>query len=66
VRLRCFLRRYLYEDAVFAVIDSLILDWPELTDEAEAKALGFEKLPYCKVHHDFKLAPAAAAAAAKK
>ena len=48
--------RYLYEDAVFAVKDSLILDWPELNDATEAKELGFEKLPYCKVHHDFKLA----------
>lgn len=51
-------RRYLYEDAVFAVIDSLVLDWPDLNDEAEAERLGFSKLPYCKVHHDFKLARA--------
>ena len=41
---------------MFAVIDSLVLDWPELNDPAEAKMLGFEKVPYCKVHHDFRLA----------
>jgi len=26
---------YLFSDAVFAVLDSLILDWPEHNDKAE-------------------------------
>jgi hypothetical protein len=48
---------YLLEDAVFAVLDSLILEWPELNDEEERKKFGFEKSPYTKIHYDFKLAP---------
>lgn len=48
---------YLHEDAVFAVLDSLVLDWPELHDEDEAAALGFAKVPFTKIAHDFWLAP---------
>jgi len=47
---------YLYEDAVFAVLDSLIVEWPDLHDNEEAAQLGFTALPYTKVHYDFKLA----------
>ena len=46
----------LVQDAVFAVLDSLIVEWPECNDEEEAQALGF-KTPYTKIHYDFKLAP---------
>ena len=44
------------QDAVFAVLDSLIVEWPQCNDEEEAQALGF-KTPYTKIHYDFKLAP---------
>jgi len=49
---------YLYSDAVFAVLDSLVLDWPELQDEEEAKRIGFEKTPFTKIKYTFKLAKA--------
>ena len=47
---------YLYQDAVFAVLDSLVLDWPDCRDEQEAARLGFTKLPFTKIDHTFKLA----------
>lgn len=47
---------YLFSDAVFAVLDSLILDWPELSDEMEATKLGFKKTPFTKIDYTFKLA----------
>ena len=48
---------YLLEDAVFAVLESLIVDWPESCDEAEAARLGFKKLPFCTIPQDFRLSP---------
>ena len=32
---------YLYSDAVFAVLDSLVLDWPEFNEVQEAERIGF-------------------------
>ena len=47
---------YIYSDAVFAVLNSLVLDWPNLDDENEAAKLGFVKTPYTKIEYTFKLA----------
>lgn len=47
---------YLYSDAVFAVLDSLVLDWPELKDEEEAERIGFKKIPFTMIEYTFKLA----------
>ena len=48
---------YLLEDAVFAVLESLIIEWPMYEEKEEAAELGFEKTPYTKVSYDFKLSP---------
>jgi hydroxyquinol 1,2-dioxygenase len=47
--------QYLDQDAVFGVKDSLIADFRQVTDEAEAKALGLQS-PYWSVNWDFVLA----------
>ena len=49
---------YLYSDAVFAVLDSLVLDWPMLKDKDEAEKIGFVKTPFTKIEYTFKLAKA--------
>eukprot|EP01050_Picozoa_sp_SAG11_P019828 SAG11_NODE_3224_length_2600_cov_3.746901_2_plen_125_part_00 len=46
---------YLLEDAVFAVLESLIVEWPESRDEEEAARLGFAKVPFSTITHDFFL-----------
>ncbi len=33
----------------------MLWNWEEIYDEEEAKQLGFEKTPFTKFHHDFKL-----------
>jgi hydroxyquinol 1,2-dioxygenase len=52
--------RYLAEDAVFGVKDSLIADFTKVTDREKASALGFEP-PFWSVEWDFVLAPKTAA-----
>ena len=47
---------YLYSDAVFAVLDSLVIDWPVMEDKEEAEKLGFVKTPFTKIEYTFKLA----------
>ncbi|MGX5801120.1 intradiol ring-cleavage dioxygenase [Bradyrhizobium sp. Arg314] len=48
--------RYLAEDAVFGVKDSLIADFTKVTDREKASELGFEA-PFWSVEWDFVLAP---------
>lgn len=48
--------RYLAEDAVFGVKDSLIADFTKITDREKANELGFET-PFWSVEWDFVLAP---------
>ena len=48
--------KYLDEDAVFAVKDSLIGRYTKVNDPAEAKRLGMPN-PFVKLEWDFKLAP---------
>lgn len=48
--------RYVDEDAVFGVRESLIADYVEATDADEAARYGLPT-PYLKVLHDFTLAP---------
>ena len=47
---------FLYSDAVFAVLDSLVIDWPIIEDKEEAEKLGFKKTPFTKIEYTFKLA----------
>ena len=57
--------KYLDEDAVFAVKDSLIAKYKQVNDPAEAKRLGMPN-PFLKLDWDFKLAPDAGTKARKK
>jgi len=57
--------KYLDEDAVFAVKDSLIGKYTRVTDPAEAKRLGMPS-PFVKLEWDFKLAPESGVKARKK
>ena len=56
--------KYLDEDAVFAVKDSLVAKYKKVNDAAEAKRLGMPS-PFLKLDWDFKLAPDAGAKARK-
>ncbi|SRR5581483_11135044 len=57
--------RYLDQDAVFAVKDSLVGKYVKVSDAAEAKKLGMPN-PFLKLTWDFKLAPDAGVKARKK
>ena len=57
--------KYLDEDAVFAVKNSLIAKYSKVTDPAEAKRLGMPS-PFVKLEWDFKLAPESGVKARKK
>ena len=57
--------KYLDEDAVFAVKNSLIAKYTKVTDPAEAKRLGMPS-PFVKLEWDFKLAPESGVKARKK
>ncbi|WP_217578331.1 intradiol ring-cleavage dioxygenase [Mesorhizobium sp. GbtcB19] len=53
--------RYLAEDAVFGVKDSLIADFTKVTDREKAREFGFDA-PFWSVDWDFVLAPKTTAA----
>src|SRR3954466_15932099 len=57
--------KYLDEDAVFAVKDSLVAKYKAVNDPAEAKRLGMPN-PFTKLDWDFKLATDAGTKARKK
>src|SRR3954465_8392932 len=57
--------KYLDEDAVFAVKDSLVAKYKTVNDAAEAKRLGMPN-PFTKLDWDFKLAADAGTKARKK
>ncbi len=57
--------RYLDQDAVFAVKDSLVGKYVKVSDAAEAKKLGMPN-PFLKLTWDFKLAPDVGVKARKK
>ena len=57
--------KYLDEDAVFAVKNSLIAKYTKVTDQAEAKRLGMPS-PFVKLEWDFKLAPESGVKARQK
>ena len=57
--------KYLDQDAVFAVKDSLVAKYKKVNDAAEAKRLGMPN-PFVKLEWDFKLAPDAGVKARKK
>ena len=56
--------KYLDEDAVFAVKDSLVAKYKTVNDAAEAKRLGMPN-PFLRLDWDFKLAPDAGVKARK-
>jgi hydroxyquinol 1,2-dioxygenase len=56
--------KYLDQDAVFAVKDSLVAKYKKVNDAAEAKRLGMPS-PFLKLEWDFKLAPDAGVKARK-
>ena len=47
---------FLYSDAAFAVLDSLVINWPVLEDKKEAERLGLVKTPFTKIDYTFRLA----------
>ena len=57
--------KYLDEDAVFAVKNSLVAKYRKVNDAAEAKKLGMPS-PFVRLDWDFKLAPDAGVKARKK
>jgi catechol 1,2-dioxygenase len=57
--------RYLDEDAVFAVKDSLVAKYKQVNDPAEAKRLGMPN-PFHKLEWDFRLAPESGGVKARK
>jgi hydroxyquinol 1,2-dioxygenase len=57
--------KYLDEDAVFAVKNSLVAKYKKVNDAAEAKRLGLPN-PFLRLDWDFKLAPETAAKKARK